>query len=68
MVTRLFITVGFVLVAAGLNASITSAREQAGFPSAADIDRFRNSVERVFMTDRGGTTPGVAACVMCHTW
>ncbi|MGH9217731.1 MAG: hypothetical protein ACRD1W_00415 [Vicinamibacterales bacterium] len=68
MGTRLLITVAFVLGAAGLNASITSAPAQAGYPSAADIDRFRNSVERVFMTDRGGTTPGVAACVMCHTW
>jgi hypothetical protein len=37
-------------------------------PSAADIDAFRNSVERVFLTDRGGTMPGYAACVMCHTW
>jgi hypothetical protein len=22
----------------------------------------------VFLTDRGGTIPGYAACVMCHTW
>ena len=26
------------------------------FPSAADIETYRNTVERIFMTDRGGTT------------
>jgi hypothetical protein len=41
---------------------------QAGFPTAADIDAYRNTVERVFLIDRGGTTGGRAACVMCHTW
>ena len=42
--------------------------QTSSFPSAADIESFRNTVERVFMTDRGGTMPGYAACVMCHTW
>ena len=42
--------------------------QAASFPSAADIDAYRNTVERVFMTDRGGTIGGMAACVMCHTW
>ena len=47
----------------------TSAHQQpAGFPAAADIESYRGKVERVFMTDRGGTIPGMAACVMCHTW
>jgi hypothetical protein len=46
----------------------STTAQAAGFPSAADIENFRNTVERVFMTDRGGTTGGVAACVMCHTW
>lgn len=50
-------------------AARTSATEQAaGFPAAADIEAYRAKVERVFMTDRGGTIPGMAACVMCHTW
>lgn len=50
-------------------ATRTSAKEQpAGFPAAADIESYRSKVERVFMTDRGGTIPGMAACVMCHTW
>lgn len=50
-------------------ATRTSAKEQpAGFPAAADIESYRGTVERVFMTDRGGTIPGMAACVMCHTW
>jgi hypothetical protein len=56
----------FLVVAAG--AATTSAREQGAFPTAADVDRYRNSVERVFLTDRGGTVSGMAACVMCHTW
>lgn len=40
----------------------------SSFPTAADVERYRGAVERVFMTDRGGTIPGYAACVMCHTW
>ena len=67
MRTRLVI-VGAAWVAILAGAATMSAREQAGFPAAADIDRYRNTVERVFMTDRGGTTSGMAACVMCHTW
>jgi hypothetical protein len=45
-----------------------AAAQAAGFPTAADIEAYRNTVEKVFMTDRGGTIPGMAACVMCHTW
>src|SRR5918995_6075998 len=67
MRTRLLIA-GAALVAVVAGAATMSAREQAAFPAAADIDRYRNAVERVFMTDRGGTTSGMAACVMCHTW
>ncbi len=33
-------------------------------PSAAQVETYRATVERVFMRDRGGTVPGVAACVM----
>ena len=38
------------------------------FPAPSDIDTYRTVVEKVFVTERGGTTPGYAACVMCHTW
>lgn len=66
---RLLVAGACLLVVA---AATASAREQApsasAAPSAADIERYRNSVERVFMTDRGGTVSGMAACVMCHTW
>ena len=63
------LAVASILFAAGLAASVSAeAPGQAGFPAAADIETYRNTVERVFMTDRGGTIPGVAACVMCHTW
>ena len=42
--------------------------QAAEFPTAGDIESYRNIVERVFLSDRGGTMPGSAACVMCHTW
>ena len=38
------------------------------FPAAADVETYRDTVESVFMEDRGGTTSGYASCVMCHTW
>ena len=37
-------------------------------PRQADVDSFRKTIEPIFMRDRGGTMPGYAACVMCHTW
>ena len=64
-------TAAFVAFAIGLatvSAQAPASAQGAGFPSAADIETYRNTVERVFMTDRGGTIPGMAACVMCHTW
>ena len=66
MASRFLIGAALMLLV-GVGAS-TSAREQAGFPAAADVERYRGAVERVFLTDRGGTVPGMAACVMCHTW
>jgi hypothetical protein len=60
------------LVAVGVAIFSAQPRAQAGqgagFPTAADIETYRNTVERIFMTDRGGTVGGMAACVMCHTW
>jgi hypothetical protein len=40
----------------------------AAAPRQADVDSFRKTIEPIFMRDRGGTMPGIAACVMCHTW
>ena len=55
--------------AADLRAAPAAGNAQAsGFPGPADIEAYRNTVEKVFMTDRGGTVAGMAACVMCHTW
>ena len=68
MVKALLLTTACVLFAAGLGAATSTPAEQAGFPTAADIETYRKTVERVFMNDRGGTVPGMAACVMCHTW
>jgi hypothetical protein len=75
--TTWVLTGSCIAFAVGLATSTTAdaALEQApasaqasGFPSPADIESYRNSVERVFLTDRGGTPSGWAACVMCHTW
>jgi hypothetical protein len=69
---------GVFVVALGLTASIAaeSGLPQAApagtaasaFPGPADVDFFRKNIEPIFMKDRGGTMPGYAACVMCHTW
>ena len=45
-----------------------AAAPPQAFPATADVDAYRANVERIFMRDRGGTTSGYAACVMCHTW
>jgi hypothetical protein len=51
-----------------LTTLVSVSAQGSSFPAAADIENYRNTVEKVFMTDRGGTVPGMAACVMCHTW
>jgi mono/diheme cytochrome c family protein len=58
----------FVAFAVGLTTLVSVSAQGSSFPTAADIENYRNTVEKVFMTDRGGTVPGMAACVMCHTW
>jgi hypothetical protein len=57
-----------VVGVATLFAEPQAAGQAAGSPTAADIEAYRNTVEKLFMTDRGGTVGGMAACVMCHTW
>jgi hypothetical protein len=66
---------GWLVVSAALGLAISLSAEDgraqapsAAFPTPADIDAYRNRVEKIFVTDRGGTMPGYAACVMCHTW
>jgi hypothetical protein len=46
----------------------SASAQPSAFPGPAEIEAYRNTVERVFLRDRGGTMPGYAACVMCHTW
>jgi YVTN family beta-propeller protein len=42
---------------------------QAAQASPAAVEEvYRAKVEPLFMRDRGGTIPGYASCVMCHTW
>jgi hypothetical protein len=45
-----------------------AAGQAPAFPTPADVEAYRNTVEKVFVADRGGTMPGYASCVMCHTW
>jgi hypothetical protein len=51
-----------LLVAVSLTISLSAQSRQT------DVDSFRKTIEPIFMRDRGGTMPGYAACVMCHTW
>ena len=44
------------------------ASQAGGSPGPAEVDVFRKNIEPLLMRDRGGTDPGYAACVMCHTW
>jgi hypothetical protein len=46
----------------------TAAAQTGSFPGTAELETYRDTVEGVFMEDRGGTTRGYASCVMCHTW
>ncbi|HZM96554.1 MAG TPA: hypothetical protein VFB92_24195 [Vicinamibacterales bacterium] len=68
------IAAGALLVAVSLTASPSAesgfAQTSGAAPSTrpADVDSFRKTIEPIFMRDRGGTMPGYAACVMCHTW
>jgi hypothetical protein len=64
--------VGAFAVAVFLAASPSALAQAPATPPAAprqaDVDLFRKTIEPIFMRDRGGTIPGMAACVMCHTW
>jgi hypothetical protein len=64
---------GTFVVIAALAASLSGESQAPATPSSApprqaDVDSFRKTIEPIFMRDRGGTMPGYAACVMCHTW
>ncbi|MAG72482.1 MAG: hypothetical protein CL471_19640 [Acidobacteria bacterium] len=69
----LTLTGGGLALVLGLATAVSSCAP-AESPAAgqaldtAELEAYRTTVEGVFMTDRGGTTSGYAACVMCHTW
>lgn len=44
------------------------AAQGAAAPSAAEVAFYRGNIEPYLMVGRGGTMPGYASCVMCHTW
>ena len=64
----MFAVLAAATVAATNSGRMGGATQAPEFPGPADIESYRSSIEKIFMTDRGGTIPGVAACVMCHTW
>ena len=41
---------------------------QGAAPTDAEVQFYRTNIEPLIMRGRGGTEPGYAACVMCHTW
>jgi hypothetical protein len=69
-------TAGALLTGVWLSSSLSAEPRAAQAPTAAaqpaprpaDVESFRKTIEPIFMRDRGGTMPGYAACVMCHTW
>jgi hypothetical protein len=56
------------LAAAGTADSGLAQTPAAAVPTAAEVDFYRSNIEPMFMRGRGGTEPGYASCVMCHTW
>src|SRR5688572_12304121 len=56
-----------VSIAIAVSALLAASVATQNLPST-DLEPYRNVVERTFLRDRGGTMPGFAACVMCHTW
>ena len=62
--------VAFCLAASmSADSAVPAQAPRAGAaPDAAAVDFFRKDIEPLFVRDRGGTDPGYAACVMCHTW
>ena len=62
---------GLALGAVAVAVAASTFQRPAGaqsFPTSTDVETYRDTVETVFMEDRGGTTGGMASCVMCHTW
>lgn len=61
---------GALVLCLALSTSVDA--QTSAFPTESDVETYRDTIESVFMTDRGGTTSGgeqsYAACVMCHTW
>ena len=58
----------YALLVSGLSISTIANASRQAHDVAADFELYRNVVEPTFLRDRGGTLPGYAACVMCHTW
>ena len=61
-VVALVIVVSTALLAVAAS-SHTGFAQAPAFPSAADVEFYRTSIEPMFMRGRGGTEPGFASCV-----
>ncbi len=60
---------GLALGAAAVAVSVMQQPAGAqSYPTSADVESYRNTIEAVLLEDRGGTTGRFASCVMCHTW
>ena len=69
MKTTMRVFAGALMVAAlAVSLAGQAPAPTSSAPRQADVDSFRKTIEPIFMRDRGGTMPGYAACVMCHTW
>jgi hypothetical protein len=56
------------VLAVSAPAGLSVAHAQTTVPASAEVDFYRSNIEPLLMRGRGGTEPGYAACVMCHTW
>ena len=55
-------------ITAGCHRRRPGGRRRPASAGATDVEFFRKNIEPLFMRGRGGTMPGYASCVMCHTW
>ena len=65
-----FLAVGLTVSSRGVSGlpEASAAAQAGGGQPDANVASFRTTIEPLLLKPRGGTSPGYAACVMCHTW
>jgi hypothetical protein len=58
----------FAVVCLAVSVQTKSVAQTQTPATDAEVQFYRNNIEPLLMRGRGGTEPGYAACVMCHTW